>query len=73
MALRVKILSASGVTGDMLAAELLHENLLEAGAIKSARLDALDHRRFRSTSFRALPSSRSGRPHARKPLFNLGG
>ena len=31
MALRVKILSASGAVGNMLAAELLRENLLEAG------------------------------------------
>ena|SRR5271166_1251374 len=31
MALRVKILSASGAVGNMLPAELLRENLLEAG------------------------------------------
>jgi hypothetical protein len=31
MALRFNILSASGAVGNMLAAELLHENLLEAG------------------------------------------
>jgi hypothetical protein len=30
MALRIAILGASGAVGDMLAAELLHENLLDA-------------------------------------------
>ena len=59
MALRVKLLSASGAVGNMLAAELLRENLLEAGDRAIARRPREDSTEDGFSRSRMFGSTRS--------------
>ena len=63
MALRVKILSASGAVGNMLPAELLRENLLEAGdrlSLVGQGMDSTEDDFSRSRMFGSTRSTTRG-------------